>query len=142
MAEFLIYATEHWMDKPTATQGVNGYTKEVDRIISSGMPQELKDERLAELSRMQYGRYINGDCSIQIEDNGYFLTDDNSTGRGWNKNVFALLIVKNLEKAQVLNFMEKNDLYQSRYKIDRTFTPGEVVVVNNIQQVTVIDKTV
>ena len=84
MAEFLVMAKDHWMDK----------------LAANDLKKRLEDK---DFERKYNARYVKGDI-VEVREDGYWSKD-----HGFNKAVFGVLCVpgvdhkeqKHLEKAQI-----------------------------------------
>jgi hypothetical protein len=104
-----------------------------------------KAKYLSNLEDKYNAKFVKGDF-VEVRKNRGFATEENPTGAGWRKDVFALLIIEDagysdLKKKQTPYYYdEKRIMYKSRYKLDGNFTAGDIIKVKILTDVTIIDK--
>ncbi len=82
---------------------------------------------------------------IGVWDNEFFKTKDNPRGAGWRKDIHALLIVKNAKREDFKEYLQEYEIsevnrYFRQYKLDYNTVSGEVIEVDNMKDISFINK--
>jgi hypothetical protein len=112
--EFLIYDTDHWMNKLTSGE-ITKYTKK----------DEYFPEKVA-------GQYQRGDV-IETRPLGFWT---GPKARGFNKKVFRVIAVPGSKADN--RYKQTTSFYKSRFKISTN--SGDITTVNSINDLTITDK--
>jgi len=151
MAEFLVYATKHWMDKRTEDDP-DWLTKEQIGIDArQDLPSAKKAAMKENLVRKHSARYRAGDI-IEVRPDGYWGEPDEKDKHGWNHKVFALVRVPGLSVALAKQYSEpylddknKKDseiLRRRRYTVSALgLATGETRTITRLQDARITEKS-